>query len=190
MPDEETFAWDLSTAKVAWYGVVIAIVIFLIITNIRLTKTQNETQKEIANLDEKVNGIRIITFDLITAVISSQNKSVDYQQEFESKVWNSIDTLRQLDFDWWVKKHNLNLTYYQNQMGEIAANCSLREMSENFIQHWTDDAISLQVNSSKGEITVNYFSDGTIKCKKDFWDNKNISCQELCSKENGADIKA
>ena len=174
MPDEETFS-----TKIAWYGVVIAIAAFLIVTNYRFTKIQQET----INIDEKLNGLAEYHFELITSLTSAHNKSVDYLQKTENELWDGINVLQQINADWWFKKHNLNLDKYLSQMNAIAANCSLRTINNNYVQHWTDDVISLQLNSSKGDIIVNYFSDGSIKCKKDFFDNQNISCQELCSEK-------
>lgn len=176
MSDEEK--WDL-----LWYALIFAMFIFLVMTNYRLTKTQTQ----ITNLDKKVDGLAVYHYKLITAVASSQNKSIDYQQDFEGKVWDSINVLQQLNADWWLKKHNLDEEIINKQMDIIAANCTLRIINNNYIQHWTDDVISFQVNSSKGEIIVDYFSDGTIKCKKDLFD-KDISCQELCS--GGTSTKA
>ena len=171
--------WNLDKARVAWYILIFVIFLFLVITNYRLTHIQNENQK----VDRLVN----YHYNLITDMVNAHNKSVDYQQQFESDVWDNIQILQQLNLDWWLKNHVIPESSLSEQMKSIASNCSLKEPSRNFILSWTDEEISLRFNSSKGEIIVNYFSDGTIKCKKDFWDKYNLSCQELCS--NGTNIK-
>ena len=172
--------------KISMVLLIIAIVFFLVITNYRLTKTQQTA----AELKDKLNEMAAHQNSLMVVGTESA-ESIPELWESIAKVWDTINIIKQLNFEWWVKKHNINVTNLGDQMNLIDANCSLKEpIDNNYIEAWTDHFISLQLNSSAGEIIVNYFNDGTIKCERQLWDSQNISCQKLCSEgENGEPVK-
>ena len=152
-----------------WYGVVAAIMIFLVVTNVRLS-----------NLNKKMADVN----DDLKIKTSILEFLYDHDAAFEQKVRHNFDVIMWYVQGQWVSRNNVNESKLVLQIQSAANACNLREVDElESMVFLGNERIIAQFNSSVGMLQVSIRNDSTITCQEHYSANQ-TACEDFCNQKS------